>query len=46
MCVNYRRGCNVICAGRIFKDGFGAIVYFPKIMDKAWIWKVKTHERK
>ena len=35
----WQRGRNVVCFGKIFKDGFGSIVLVGA-MRKPWIWKV------
>lgn len=41
MKICWQRGRNVICAGKVFKDGFGAVVMLGN-MSKPWIWKVVT----
>lgn len=41
MKISWSKGANVICAGKIFYDGWGAIVWM-KNMKKPWIWKVAT----
>lgn len=40
MKICWQRNHNVVCFGRIFNDGFGAIVMVGK-MQKPWIWKVR-----
>ena len=40
MKICWQRGSNVVCVGRIYKDGYGAIVNIGK-MKKPWIWKVE-----
>ena len=41
MKISWSKGANVICAGKIFHDGWGVIVWM-KSMEKPWIWKVVT----
>lgn len=41
MKICWQKNSNVICFGRIFNDGVGAIVMVGK-MNKPWIWKVKV----
>ena len=38
---SWSHGANVICAGKVFNDGWGVIVWM-KSMEKPWIWKVIT----
>ena len=39
MKIAWQSGRNVVCFGKIYNDGFGAIVMLGK-MQKPWIWKV------
>lgn len=39
MKISWSRGANVVCLGKVFNDGWGAIVWF-KNWRKPWIWKV------
>ena len=39
LCWQYKN--NAICLGKIFHDGWGAIVMVGK-MKKPWIWKVRV----
>ena len=41
MKLSWSKGASVICAGKIFHDGWGVIVWM-KSMEKPWIWKVTT----
>lgn len=38
---SWSKGANVVCAGKIFNDGWGVIIW-KKDWRKPWIWKVKT----
>lgn len=38
----WHRDNNVICFGKVFNDGWGAIVLLGG-MSKPWIWKVKVN---
>ena len=42
MKISWQRGRNVVCVGKIYNDGFGAIVMLGN-MSKPWIWKVTTN---
>lgn len=39
MKISWSHGANVVCLGKVFNDGWGAIVWF-KNWKKPWIWKV------
>lgn len=41
MKISWSRGANVVCLGKVFNDGWGAIVWL-KNWKKPWIWKVTT----
>lgn len=38
---SWSHGAHVVCLGKIFNDGWGAIVMLGN-MSKPWIWKVKV----
>lgn len=39
MKISWSHGAHVVCFGKIFNDGWGAIVWL-KNWRKPWIWKV------
>ena len=39
MKISWSRGANVVCFGKVFNDGWGAIVWL-KNWKKPWIWKM------
>ena len=41
MKISWSYGAHVACFGKIFNDGWGAIVW-TKWQKKPWIWKVAT----
>ena len=41
MKISWSYGTNVACFGKIFNDGWGAIIWM-KLQKKPWIWKVKV----
>ena len=40
MKISWSHGANVICLGKVFHDGWGAIVWMNN-MKKPFIWKVR-----
>ena len=41
MKISWSHGAHVACFGKIFNDGWGAIIW-TKWQKKPWIWKVKV----
>lgn len=41
MKITWSYGAHVACFGKIFNDGWGAIIWM-KWQKKPWIWKVKV----
>lgn len=41
MKIGWQNGRNAVCFGKVFKDGFGAIIMLGE-MRKPWIWKVTS----
>lgn len=39
MKISWSHGANVVCLGKVFNDGWGAIVWL-KNWKKPWIWKM------
>ena len=40
MRISWSHGANVFCFGKIFNDGWGAIIWLKN--KKPWIWKVNA----